>query len=81
MSGIIQGSRVLIFDQCSGVITAHILERLDGVGHCVLVHNGFNSHNSIPCVNNCQFSKKVGIASEFDLRDDLGAQDTSDFTG
>jgi hypothetical protein len=59
MSGIIPSSRVLIFDQCSGVVAAHVIERLNGDGHCVLLHSGPNANNTVPCVNNCQFSKPV----------------------
>ncbi|KAI6192412.1 hypothetical protein M3Y97_00334700 [Aphelenchoides bicaudatus] len=59
MSGIIPSSRVLIFDQCNGVVATHVIERLNGDGHCVLLHSGTNPDNIVPCINACQFSKTV----------------------
>ncbi|KAI6240778.1 hypothetical protein M3Y99_00421500 [Aphelenchoides fujianensis] len=52
------GIRVLIFDQCSGVVTTHVVERLGGFGRCVVLHNGKSASNLL-CYHNRQFSPKV----------------------
>ncbi|CAD5232890.1 unnamed protein product [Bursaphelenchus xylophilus] len=57
-SGIKAGSKVLIFDQCFGVMTTYIVERLGGEGSCVVIHNGVSA-SGITCFHNRQFPKQI----------------------
>ncbi|CAD5223501.1 unnamed protein product [Bursaphelenchus okinawaensis] len=57
-SGIKAGERVLIYDQCFGIMTTYVVERLGGQGTCVCIHNGASASN-ITCFHNRQFSKEV----------------------
>ncbi|KAI6231537.1 hypothetical protein M3Y95_00392300 [Aphelenchoides besseyi] len=62
MAAVKPNARILVYDQSSGVIVTHVVERLGGYGACVLLHNG-PSASQILCYRNRQFPKD--IASTF----------------
>ncbi|KAI6210220.1 hypothetical protein M3Y96_00304700 [Aphelenchoides besseyi] len=58
MAAVKPNARVLVYDQSSGVVVTHVVERLGGFGACVLLHNG-PSASHILCYRNRQFPKDV----------------------
>lgn len=63
MGNLRAGSKCLVFEQCSGMLSAAVIDRLGGHGVCVHLHRG-NSVQSIPCIESMDFDEKVFIASE-----------------
>ncbi|VDD86947.1 unnamed protein product [Enterobius vermicularis] len=61
MSGIVSGSKCLVFEQCLGLLTAAVLDRLGGKGACIHLHRG-EIAQSVPCVQSMDFTKEVYLA-------------------
>lgn len=60
MSGIVSGSKCLVFEQCLGLLTAAVLDRLGGKGACIHLHRG-EIAQSVPCVQSMDFTKEVAL--------------------
>uniref|UniRef100_A0A0N5AUG2 tRNA (adenine(58)-N(1))-methyltransferase non-catalytic subunit TRM6 n=1 Tax=Syphacia muris TaxID=451379 RepID=A0A0N5AUG2_9BILA len=58
MSGLHSGSKCLVFEQCLGLLTAAVLERLGGYGTCIHLHRG-EIAQSIPCVLSMDFTDEI----------------------
>ncbi|VDK72800.1 unnamed protein product [Anisakis simplex] len=58
LSGLRSGSRCLVFEQCLGLLTAAIIERLGGEGACVHIHRGLIAQ-AIPCVQSMDFDEQT----------------------
>ncbi|KHN83632.1 tRNA (adenine(58)-N(1))-methyltransferase non-catalytic subunit TRM6 [Toxocara canis] len=58
LGGIRSGYKCVVFEQCLGLLTAAVLERLGGEGACVHIHRGLIAQ-AIPCVQSMDFDSKV----------------------
>ncbi|KAK6727640.1 hypothetical protein RB195_005373 [Necator americanus] len=57
LAGIHYGKNVLLFDQVLGLVSAAVIDRLDGQGSCIHLHRGLIAQ-SIPCVHSMNFSEE-----------------------
>lgn len=58
LGGVRSGCRCVVFEQCLGLLTAAIMDRLGGEGACVHIHRGLIAQ-AIPCIQSMDFDAKV----------------------
>lgn len=58
MGNVYHGATVAVMEQCLGVLTAGVLERLGGGGRCIHLHKGV-SPQAIPAVESMDFAHEV----------------------
>lgn len=58
LSAVHFGSRCLVFEQCAGLMSAAVIDRLGGYGACIHLHRG-STAQSIPCIDGMNFDSKV----------------------
>lgn len=58
MANVHYGSKTIVVENCGGLITAAVLERLGGDGICLNLHKG-DQQQSAPCLVAMNFSKEI----------------------
>lgn len=58
MGNLRAGAKCLVFEQCLGLVSAAVIDRLGGCGMCIHLHRG-NIVQSIPCVDCMDFDQQM----------------------
>lgn len=58
LSGVRSGLQCFVFEQCLGLLTAAVIDRLGGCGACIHLHRG-QIAQAIPCVDSMDFEEQI----------------------